>query len=316
MRWERRGVRVAGFMKPLSLLGIPLCAAALVLQGCSIKQMAVRQIGDALSGGGDVFASDDDPDLVGDALPFSLKLMESVLAQTPEHEGLLTSLASGFTQYAYGWVQLEADEAEEENYDLAEELRGRAARLYLRGKAYGMRGLEARHPGFGRALGEDVGRAMGMLRAEDVELIYWTALAWGGATALSLDNAELVGDLAYIEAMMDRALALDPEWSDGAIHGFFVTYEMSRMSGEGDPVENATGHYRRALELSKGRLASVHVAFAESVAVSQQDKDLFVATLNRALDIDVDEHPSTRLVNKIYQRRAKWLLTRIDWLFL
>ena len=75
----------------------------------------MNQLGDALSGVGTVFSSDEDTELVGDALPFSLKLMESVLAETPRHEALLGALASGFTQYAYGYVQLDADEIEDED---------------------------------------------------------------------------------------------------------------------------------------------------------------------------------------------------------
>ncbi|MDQ8184697.1 TRAP transporter TatT component family protein [Pelagicoccus sp. SDUM812002] len=289
---------------------------SLLLGGCSVKKLALNQIGDALSGGGDVFSSDEDPELVGDALPFSLKLMESVLAETPEHEGLLTSLASGFTQYAYGWVQLDADEIEDEDYDRAEELRERAIKLYQRANRYGMRALEAKYPGIGEELKEDAEAALSRVKAGDVETLYWSALSWAGAISLSLDNMDLVGDLAYVEAMMRRCLELDPDWEMGSIQSFFITYEMSRMNGEGDPVANATRFFKRALELSGGKLASVYVAYAEAVAVAQQDKDLFLAMLNKALEIDVDANPSLRLNNLLYQRRAEWLLTRLDWLFL
>lgn len=303
-------------MKFRCTLCIQLALTTFLFSGCSVKKLAMNQLGDALSGGGDVFSSDDDPELVGDALPFSLKLMESVLSETPEHEGLLTSLASGFTQYAYGWVQLDADEIEDDDYDRSVELRERAIKLYKRANRYGMRGLEAKYPGFGDEFRSNENAALQRLKAEDVELLYWTALAWGGAISLSLDDMDLVGDLAYVEAMMLRALELDPDWEMGSIQSFFITYEMSRMNGEGDPVENATRFYRRALDLSKGKLASIYVSYAESVAVDQQDKELFLATLNKAIEIDVDENPSLRLNNLLYQRRAKWLLTRLDWLFL
>ncbi|MDQ8181335.1 TRAP transporter TatT component family protein [Pelagicoccus sp. SDUM812005] len=297
-------------------LCIQLALASLLLGGCSVKKLAMNQLGDALSGGGDVFASDEDPELVGDALPFSLKLMESILAETPEHVGLLTSLSSGFTQYAYGWVQLDADEIEDEDYDRAEELRDRAIKLYQRANRYGMRGLEVKYPGLGEALKENAKAALQRVKKEDVETLYWAALSWAGAISLSLDNMDLVGDLAYVEAMMLRCLELDPDWEMGSIQSFFITYEMSRMNGEGDPVENATRYFKRALELSEGKLASVYVAYAESVAVEQQDKELFLAMLNKALEIDVDANPSLRLNNLLYQRRAEWLLTRLDWLFL
>lgn len=54
-----------------------LLAFAAAACGCSMKKIAVNKLGDSLASGGDTFASDDDPDLVGEALPFSLKLMEA-----------------------------------------------------------------------------------------------------------------------------------------------------------------------------------------------------------------------------------------------
>src|SRR3954453_18854429 len=95
----------------LTVLGL-----ALVQSGCSFKRFAVNQVGNALAGGGTTFASDDDPELVKAAVPFSLKLMESLLAESPRHEGLLFATASGFTQYSYAFVQQDADEMEGKDF--------------------------------------------------------------------------------------------------------------------------------------------------------------------------------------------------------
>jgi hypothetical protein len=114
---------------------------------------------------------------------------------------------------------------------------------------------------------------------------------------------------------MERAFELDPDWDFGTLHGFFITYEMSRIGGEGNPMESATSHFRKAKQLSGGNMASIYVAYAESVAVAKEDKELFVSLLNQALSIDLDARPDWRLSNSIYQRRAKWLLTRLEWLF-
>src|SRR6266566_1119671 len=62
---------------------------------------------------------------------------------------------SGFTEYAYAFVQQDADTLEPENVERAAELRARARRLYLRGRDYGLRGLETRHRGFTLALVTD-----------------------------------------------------------------------------------------------------------------------------------------------------------------
>ena len=108
----------------LSLLAMLLAA------GCStVKRTAVNQVGNALSGGGETFASDDDPELIRAAVPFSLKLTESLLAETPKHRGLLLTACSGFTQYAYAFVQEDADEIEATDLARAAALRARARRL-------------------------------------------------------------------------------------------------------------------------------------------------------------------------------------------
>jgi hypothetical protein len=66
----------------------------LLLAGCSVRQVAVNWIGDALAGGGGVYASDDDPELIREALPFGLKTFESLLESAPEHRGLLQAVPS------------------------------------------------------------------------------------------------------------------------------------------------------------------------------------------------------------------------------
>src|SRR2546423_458161 len=133
-------------------LVLAACVSTLPFLGCSIKHMAVNKIGNALASGGSTFESDDDPDLVGQALPFSLKLMESLLAESPKHKGLLLAATSGFTEYTYAYVDELADEAAAESVDRSQYLRARARRLYLRAHRYGLRGLEVSYPGLGAAL--------------------------------------------------------------------------------------------------------------------------------------------------------------------
>src|SRR4030095_2817365 len=110
--------------------GLVTLCLAVIGSGCSIRHMAVNKVGDALSGSGSTFASDDDPELVKAAAPFSLKLMESLLNESPRHEGLLLATTSGFTQYGYAFVQQDADELEDKDLEAATALRMRARRLY------------------------------------------------------------------------------------------------------------------------------------------------------------------------------------------
>jgi predicted anti-sigma-YlaC factor YlaD len=277
--------------------------------------MAVNKLGSALAGG-DTFASDDDPELVKAAAPFSLKLMESLLAESPKHKGLLFATASGFTQYTYAFVQQEADEVESDDLAKATTMRARAKRLYLRARNYGLRGLDASHAGFSAKLSANPHEAVRAATKRDVPLLYWTAASWAAAISLSKDDPALIGEIPQMEALMDRALELEESFDRGAIHSFLITYEMARQGATGDPVERSRKHFDRAMELSQDTQAGPLVSFAEAVCVQKQDLKQFDDLLKRALEINPDTHPESRLVNLIMQRRAKWLLAKRDELFL
>lgn len=284
--------------------------------GCSMKRLAVNKLGDALAGGGTTFAADDDPELIKSAVPFSLKLMESLLNESPKHRGLLQATTSGFTQYGYAFVQQEADEMESTDYARAEAMRARAKRLYLRARNYGLRGLEVAHAGFTNRLAAQPTAAVGKLGRKDVPQAYWTAAAWAAAISLGKDDPALLAEIPQMEALIDRALALDESYADGVIHNFLISYEPARQGLTSDPMERSRQHFERAVALTKGTQAGPFVAFAETVCIAKQDARQFEELLNRALAINPDEHPETRLVNLIMQRRARWLLAKRDDLFL
>ncbi|MGD8894991.1 MAG: TRAP transporter TatT component family protein [Acidobacteriota bacterium] len=295
------------------LLALVLLAA--LLPACSIKKMAVDRLGDALAGTGSTFASDEDPELVGDAIPFGLKTMESLLAESPRHEGLLLAACSGFVQYAYGWVQLEADYVEEESLARATHMRARARKLYLRALGYGLRGLEVDYPGLRAALSDDPVAALAKTKTKDVPLLYWTAAAWAGALSLKINDSEVSADQPIIDALARRALALDPSWELGSIHEFFVSWEAGRSS-IGGSKEEALEHYQKAVELSRGLRASPYVTYAESICVPEQDRAAFTAALEKALAVDATQPNAQRLVNILMQKRASWLLPRVDEYFI
>lgn len=303
---------------------LPARTGALLLTGacalaagaaCSMRTFAINRLGDALAESGATYASDDDPTLVREALPFALKLIESLLDQSPRHRGLLLAAAGGFTQYTYAFVQEEADEAEDRDLAAAAALRERARRLYLRARDYGLRGLQVRHDGITEALRSGSGAAVARAEREDVPLLYWTAAAWGGAIAMKKDDPDLLADLPVVEALLKRGLELDPEFDHGAIHELLIAFEGSRSEAMGGSIERARVHFKEALRLSGGQRASPLVDLAETVSVRLQDRAEFEDLLRRALAIDADARPEWRLANLAMQRRARWLLARADLLF-
>jgi len=287
-----------------------------VMTGCSVRKFAVNKLGDSLASSGTTFASDNDPEFVGQAVPFSLKLIESLLAETPQHRGLLFAAASGFTQYSYVYVQQPSEEIESMDVEKSAALRARARNLYLRARDYGVRGIEAKHHGFTVMLHENPKSAVRVARAADVPLLYWTAVSWGAAISLSKDHPELVAEQPQVESLIDRAYELDPGYEHGVIEQYLISYESARQGVKGDFALRCKEHFDRAVQLSAGQLASPFVAYAETVSIQKQNRTEFDSLLKKALAVDPDARPEWRLSNLIMQRRARWLLSREDELFL
>jgi predicted anti-sigma-YlaC factor YlaD len=293
-------------------MAVTLCLFA---TGCSVRTLALNSVGDALAASGSGFGSDDDPELVGAAAPFSLKLIESVLAETPNHRGLLLTATQGFVQYAYAFVELKADELEDTHLQVAYAQRARAAKLYLRARDYGLRGLESTHQGITKALRTDPAGALAKSTRDDVGFLYWTAVAWAAAISLAKDDPFLVADLPAVEALARRALALDETYDSGSPHVFMINYEMSRAGLSAGAPARARQHFTRAIELTGGAHAAPYVTLAEAVSVAERNRAEFESLLQDVLKLDTGAKPEWRLVNTVMQRRARWLLGRTEKLF-
>jgi predicted anti-sigma-YlaC factor YlaD len=287
------------------------------LAGCS--SVAVKYAADAAAHSGSSYASDDDPELVREAVPFGLKTMEGILQEEPRHEGLLTALASGFTQYAYAFVQSGADLADlDGKLEQARAGRERASKLYLRGRDYGLRGLDTRRRGISEKLRgsvPDARAALVKLEKGDVPLLYWTAAAWTLAIAANKGDMALVSQLPVPVAMMERALELDEAWNDGAIHEFFVVYDATRSAAEGGGPQRALAHLERVGALTMNKKLGPRVSYAEGVLVARGDRDGFTKALEEVVQADPGAVPRFRLANIIAQRRAKALLAHVEDLF-
>ena len=87
--------------------------------------MALNRMAAAMSEATSVYDTDNDPEFVRLAAPSTLKTIEMLLQQSPNHTGLLLTACSGFTQYSYGFLHVEA-EVRAADAEAAKELRARA----------------------------------------------------------------------------------------------------------------------------------------------------------------------------------------------
>jgi len=295
---------------------LSIIALVLALSGCALaKRKAVGMVADTLASSGDVFTRDDDLELVGQAIPFGLKLYESLLDSSPKNKNLLIATCSNFTQYGVAFVETEAMVlGEKEHHDEVARLNARALKLYLRARGYCLRAMDVRFAGIGPKLLTDPVPALAKAGKADVPLLYWTAASWGSAIGLGIDKPDLVIDMPAVRALADRALALDPDWGNGAIHEMFISLDSLPEALGGSPAK-AREHFERAVALEKGSSPGPYVALALGVSVPAQDRAEFESLLKKALAVDPEQDPHNRLVTLVQQRRARALLDHIDTMF-
>lgn len=293
------------------------------LTGCSINQLAVNVLADTLAGGeggASVFTTDEDPELVADALPFALKLYETILGEAPDHEALLLATGSGFISYANAFVATPASMLPFEEWEKQEADQRRAKALYLRGRDYLIHALDVRYPGFAEALALPKAEAadpfLAQMVADDVPYLYWAGAGWVGAFALDAFDLKLAFTVPTAHRLVLRALELDESYSDGAIHDFMVLFNASVPETMGGDKTKIEFHHQRSLELADGRLAGPYMGYAESVFIPAQDHERFVEYLEMALAVDVDAYPAGRLINILTQRKARWYLDHLEEFFL
>ncbi len=268
---------------------------ALSSTGCSL---IIRKAGEALVSGNSVYATDDDPDLVWEAVPFGLKTIEGLLVKAPKSKKLLLAAASGFTRMPTAIFSRMRTFSRPMIWPLQRHFGPGHGRCIAEPWTTGSGGSRSMSPTFATQLEKDPQAAVSKLRKKHVPLLYWTANAWGAAISISKDDPELSADQNLVEALMRRALALDEAWEHGSIHDFFISYEGGRAS-IGGSLAKAREHFERAKQLSQGMRVAPLVSYAETVSVSTQNKKEFQSLLEEALAFDANKAPETRMANLI-----------------
>jgi predicted anti-sigma-YlaC factor YlaD len=324
-----RSRRSGGHALLMTFLALP--AAFLLLGACSIQDYAIEMVSDALTGDGSasVFLEENDPQLVGDALPFAIKLYETLLAENPGHPGLTLTTGSLYVMYANAFLQTPALYLPLERYDERIEYLERAKNLYLRGKDFMLEYLDGRYPGFAAALegsadpagladGEipELEEMLSKLDSEDVAYAYWLGAGWFGAVSIDSFDLALAFRIPSVLALLEQASQIEPEFNNGAIHELLIQVYASIPEGMGGSREKAVKSFSRAVEIQQGRSASPYVSLATSVALPAQDFDWFIELMNAALAIDPDDFPELRLMNTLSRQQARWYLDHIGDFFI
>jgi len=287
--------------------------------GCSIKQAVMNELSQSLgtTDVSTVITGEEDPELLGAALPSLLKVYEIVLQVDPGNPKILLATSTAFALYAYAFVQTPASMLPGDKFEEKQFMMSRAKKLFLRARDYVLSAIAIKYPGFSLSLSDDKLKSMlATMTKADLPCLYYAGLTSMGAFTTDIFDMELISLLPKVVLLLTKALELDETYEMGGIHDFFVQYYGSLPKELGGSGEKARYHFTKALEYSKGMRAGTYLSIAGSIDISTQNVDEFKELCNKALSVDVNAYKPGRLMNILSQRKAKWMLEHLDDYFL
>jgi len=281
--------------------------SVLFLGGCS--KMILNKVAGG-GGGASFIMNDDDPKFVADALPLALKAYEGLIGKHPKHVGLKLAAAMGFTSYSYAFIHFNADMASDANE--RKQLYIRARNMYVRARDYGLAGLELKYPNFRKNLARNPDSTLAKTKIGDCDLLYWTGMAWMGAFTCDKFNMKLALTVPQAKALLFRVAELNPNYGNGAIDEFLITFYGSMPASMGGDAAKAKEHFERALKLSNGKSYSAYINYVQSVSVAKQNEKEFDELLQAASEIKIDDVPTMKLLRILQLEKVRYLIENKD----
>jgi len=235
----------------------------------------------------------DDPDLVASGVPAYLLLVDGLISQYPDSAGLLVAGSQLFALYGSRFAPTE-----------------RAAALTEKARRYGERALclsyapACKWSGIGY---DQLVAELGNVERKNIGALYSYAVGWLANLDATSEDWNAVAELPWVEAVLERALALDETYESGAIHGYLGILDSLRPPALGGKPDIARAHFERAIELSGGRDLSIKVEYARRYARLVFDQELHDRLLTEVLNAPVDA-PKLTLFNVLAKKEAEALL--------
>ncbi len=288
-----------------------------LLTSCSLRTIAIREVTDMVSDSIPAFERDDDPELIAEALPAHIKLLEAMLESDPENTALLGLLSQLYGSYTFGFVEPELDLGKSARKTLVKE---RVNRLYLRGIRYGEKalGIVASSCKRGLEATTELDSCLQQVDKEHVPLLFWYGFNLAAYINRNLNSVEALAKGANVEKSMAKVIALDESYLFGCSHVLLMAYYGSRAPMMGGNPEKAQTHYERANQLSKGQFWLADVFYARYVLVQKDDQPAFEKLLTKIVQLPSDAAkgaPRMALYNSLAKQRAKLYLENSDEFF-
>lgn len=283
-------------------------ASLFLIASCTPKKLATNVIGKISYDGIKSLEDEEDVRFAREASPALIKTLEVLRYGNLNNKDTLILLSKAYGQYTFGFLEEDmlALKKDSERYKRARE---RADLFYKRGREYGIAALTTKasmKKAFNAPFPE-FQKAVNGLNKSYVPALFWTAFNWIGWLNLNLSDPSAAADLPRIEAMVKRALELDPDFNYGSVHVLIATINAARPKMLGGNLELSRTEFEKAISVEPNYLMT-KVMFAQYYARQALDVELFEKTLTEVMEAKPEALPGQRLANELAKRRAKVLI--------
>ena len=279
------------------LVALSLTLAGLLASGCgAVISNVSAGMADSLSA---AILNQEDPQLVREALPSYLLLLDSLVESDPYNSETLAAAAQLYAAYGAAFV------SEPE----------RAANLTRRARDYGQQALCAAEDaacGLNSLDFDEYSDAIGGIDESALTELYsysLSTLAWIRANS---SDFNALAKLPYVEVALTRVIELDDSGEYSASTSMYLgILNTLRPASLGGRPEVGREWFERGIALSGGRDLSIKVEFARGYARLLYDRELHDRLLNEVLESEVKQ-PELTLFNQLARVQAAELLASAD----
>lgn len=305
-----------------ALLYLMVGMSLLSLAGCSVRSMMVREMVDALEAGMPAYEQETDLNLLEQAFPANIKLLETLLANQPGNDRLMVLLSRMYAAYAFSIFEEKLDavtflsQSDENQSAQYAQIKAAVSRYYLKGADYALSAIEKNHPGSRQNLSKvaKIQSVMDSLNDSDVPALFWYGFNLGGYVNRNRDSIVAVSKAHVADKAMHRVIELNPDYYHGSAHLFLMISYALRPPMMGGNPNKAEAHYRQLKSATNGHFLLGDVFYARSVLYRLQKKAEFRKIIDNIASRA--DQPKTRpLLDTIAIRRARIYLDGMDRLF-
>jgi hypothetical protein len=306
-------------MRLTRLTSSALVAFCLLFCGCDVAKFAANSTANVFERAGPAFNQHWDYEFAGDAAPASTMQLEGLHRVAPDNETILLAGARAYMGYTFGWIEDELMRVDPMDMDEEERLQRRAKWMYLRARYFALRLLKLRHDGFDEAYEGGLEEFQRWLQEEfddeeEAEELFWLGYTWASAINVSRTDPNMIADLAFTRALIERQVELDPSYFNAGGMTFLGVINASFGEAFGGDPEAGREFFEKALEMTERKFLLIQYNYARTYCVQTNNRELFDELVNEILTAGDISHDN-RLPNKIAVRRTRWLRDHADDLF-